>query len=249
MQKNFLFDLDGTLLPMDLKQFIEIYLKTFCDKFVPVTGLDAKTLTDGIWAGAAAMGRNDGACLNRELFWRALNAACDKEMRQYEERFDDFYRNEFIAAKRATKANPYVKKTVAHLKREGKRLIVATNPIFPKAATYARIRWAGLDPDDFDYITVYDNCSSCKPNLNYFEDICLICGITPEESVMIGNDVDEDMCAAKLGFDTFLVTDCLINRRGKELSRYRHGSFAELYRTLTSADEVPSIYTALPKDA
>ena len=84
----------------------------------------------------------------------------------------------------------------------------------------------------FDYITVYDNCSYSKPNLNYFQEICYFCGISPEESVMVGNDVDEDMCAAKLGFDTFLVTDCLINRRNKSVSRYRRGSFEDFYHWL-----------------
>lgn len=229
MRKNFLFDLDGTLLPMDLQQFIEIYLRTFCQKFAHKAQLDPKLLVKGIWEGAAAMGKNDGDCLNRELFWRALNRCCNKDMRIFEDEFDDFYRNEFIAAKEATNVNPYVKKAVELLKAGGYKLIVATNPIFSKAATYERIRWAGLDPNDFEHITVYDNCSACKPNLNYYQDICSFCGIVPEESIVVGNDVDEDMCAAKLGFDTFLVTDCLINRRGKDITRYKRGSFEDFY--------------------
>ncbi len=234
MHKNYLFDLDGTLLPMDLKKFIDLYLGTFCERFVPVTEIDAKTLVDGIWAGSAAMGCNDGACLNREVFWRTLNSVCGKDMRAFEEMFDEYYRTDFVAAKKATHVTPYAKKSVDALKKRGKKLIVATNPIFPKASTYTRIRWAGLDPNDFEYITVYDNCSFCKPNLNYFEEICSICGIIPEESIMIGNDVDEDMCSSKLGFDTFLITDCLINRRGKDISRYRHGSFREFFEQLDS---------------
>ncbi len=229
MHKNFLFDLDGTLLPMDLPKFIELYLQAFCQKFAHRLQLDPKLLVKGIWEGAAAMGKNDGECLNREVFWRALNNVCGKDLRSYEAAFDEFYRNEFAAAKAACGTNPYVAKTVALLKSRGCRLIVATNPIFPKAATYSRIKWAGLDPNDFDYITVYDNCSSSKPNLNYYHEICYFCGIKPEESMMVGNDVDEDMCAAKLGLDVFLVTDCLINRRDKDISRYPHGSFEAFY--------------------
>ena len=232
MHKYFLFDLDGTLLPMDLKKFIEIYLQAFCRKFAHTVQIEPKTLVKGIRDGASAMGANDGGCLNRELFWRAMNQRCNKDMRRYEEDFDNFYRNEFVAAKAATKENPYVKQTVDLLKSDGCKLIVATNPIFPKAATYTRLRWAGLDPNDFDHITVYDNCSASKPNLNYYYDICSFCGITPEESIVVGNDVDEDMCAAKLGFDTFLVTDCLINRRGKSIERYKRGSFEDFYNWL-----------------
>ena len=232
MRKNFLFDLDGTLLPMDMQHFIEIYLRTFCQRFAHKTQLDPKLLANAIWEGAAAMGKNDGGCLNREVFWRALNRCCNKDMRVYEDEFDDFYRNEFVAAREATHVNPCVEKAVKLLRENGYTLIVATNPIFSKAATHERIRWAGLDPNDFVHITVYDNCSACKPNLNYYQDICSCCGILPEESIVVGNDVDEDMCAAKLGFDTFLVTDCLINRRDKDITRYKRGSFEDFYNWL-----------------
>ena len=204
------------------------------------------TLKDGIeatpkdgwefvkWEGAAAMGKNDGETLNREVFWRAMNDVCGKDMRLFEDEFDEFYRAEFTAAKAATRENPCAAKTVALLRERGCRLIVATNPIFPKSATYARLRWAGLEPNDFDYITVYDNCSSSKPNLNYYYDICAVCGIKPEDSIMVGNDVDEDMCAAKLGFDTYLITDCLINRSEKDINRWKHGSFEDFYRLVVS---------------
>ncbi len=232
MIKNYLFDLDGTLLPMDMEKFIELYLASICKKFAPVTGIDPKLLARGIWKGAAAMGKNDGDCLNIEVFWRAMNNACGKDMRVFSDDFDDYYRNEFIASRQATSVNPYARKSVELIKRNGGKLIVATNPIFPKAATYRRIEWAGLDVNDFEYITTYDNSSRCKPNLNYFADICSVCGIVPEESLMVGNDVDEDMCASRLGFEVFLIKDCVINRKNKNISFYNNGSFADFYRRL-----------------
>ena len=45
---------------------------------------------------------------------------------------------------------------------------------------------------------------------------------------MIGNDVGDDMVAEGLGIDCFLLTDCLINRRGEDISRFRHGTFYDL---------------------
>ncbi len=136
-------------------------------------------------------------------------------------------RNGFLA--HATKVQPLAKVVVDYIKKRGGRIIVATNPIFPKSSTYTRIEWAGLNVNDFSYITTYDNSSACKPNLNYFEEVCSVCGIHPEESLMIGNDVDEDMISSRLGFDTFLVTDCLINRSDKSLSLFRHGDFEDLF--------------------
>lgn len=232
MFKNYLFDLDGTLLPMDIRKFTEFYLQALCRRFVPEIGIEAKTLVKAVWDGAGAMAKNDGTVLNSEVFWKTMNTVCDRDMRAYAEDFDDFYRNEFIEAKKATEFTPYAKKTIDFLKSRGVRLIIATNPIFPKAATYRRIEWAGLDPSDFEYVTVYDNCSSCKPNLNYYADICSFCKIKPEESLMTGNDVDEDMCASHLGFNTYLITDCLINRKDKDISVYRNGSFEDYFEYL-----------------
>ena len=203
MYKNFLFDLDGTLLPMDMKYFIELYVAAFCKCLAPVTKIESKPLMDSIWASVAQMARNDGDCLNETVFWRTMNSRCKRDMRVFSDNFDSFYR--------------------------GGRIIVATNPIFPKSSTYTRIEWAGLNVNDFSYITTYDNSSACKPNLNYFEEVCSVCGIHPEESLMIGNDVDEDMISSRLGFDTFLVTDCLINRSDKSLSLFRHGDFEDLF--------------------
>lgn len=228
MYKNYFFDLDGTLLPMDMRVFTEAYLHSFCDRFVSYLSLDAKTLVNALWTGTGAMMKNDGDCLNSEIFWRTMSDCCGKDMRVYSDTFDDYYRSEFVEVKRSTSFQPLAAQAVNLLKQRGARLIIATNPVFPKAATYARIRWAGLDPNDFDYISVYDNSSACKPNLNYYEEICSVCSIRPEDSIMIGNDVDEDMVASRLGFDTFLVTDCLLNRSGKDYSVYKHGSFAEL---------------------
>ena len=209
MYKNFLFDLDGTLLPMDMKYFIELYVAAFCKCLAPVTKIESKPLMDSIWASVAQMARNDGDCLNETIFWRTMNSRCKRDMRVF--------------------IQPLAKVVVDYIKKRGGRIIVATNPIFPKSSTYTRIEWAGLNVNDFSYITTYDNSSACKPNLNYFEEVCSVCGIHPEESLMIGNDVDEDMISSRLGFDTFLVTDCLINRSDKSLSLFRHGDFEDLF--------------------
>ena len=216
MYKNFLFDLDGTLLPMDMKYFIELYVAAFCKCLAPVTKIESKPLMDSIWASVA-------------VFWRTMNSRCKRDMRVFSDNFDSFYRGEFSVCRAATKVQPLAKVVVDYIKKRGGRIIVATNPIFPKSSTYTRIEWAGLNVNDFSYITTYDNSSACKPNLNYFEEVCSVCGIHPEESLMIGNDVDEDMISSRLGFDTFLVTDCLINRSDKSLSLFRHGDFEDLF--------------------
>ena len=43
------------------------------------------------------------------------------------------------------------------VKELGLRAVLATNPIFPAVATRSRIRWAGLEPEDFELCTTYEN--------------------------------------------------------------------------------------------
>ena len=64
-----LFDLDGTLLPMDQEEFTRGYFGLLTQKAAP-RGYDPKQLVDGIWAGTAAMVKNDGSQTNEAVFWR-----------------------------------------------------------------------------------------------------------------------------------------------------------------------------------
>ena len=106
--------------------------------------------------------------------------------------------------------------------------VLATNPIFPAVATRARIGWAGLNREDFALVTTYENSRHCKPNPAYYQDILEELGLSPEECVMVGNDATEDLAAAKLGIPVFLLTDCLINKHGTDLTELPHGGFDEL---------------------
>ena len=114
------------------------------------------------------------------------------------------------------------------LKEKKYRIVLATNPVFPGIATESRIRWAGLQPSDFELYTTYENSHYCKPNVAYYEEILQKIGCRPEECVMIGNDVAEDMVVQKIGMRAFLLTDCLINQSGEDISVYPHGTFVDL---------------------
>ena len=65
-----LFDLDGTLLPMDQDLFVKSYFGKLAEKLAPY-GYEPKTLMKAIWAGTGAMVQNDGSKKNevqKELF-------------------------------------------------------------------------------------------------------------------------------------------------------------------------------------
>ncbi|MBE6897088.1 MAG: HAD family hydrolase, partial [Ruminococcaceae bacterium] len=91
-----------------------------------------------------------------------------------------------------------------------------------------RLSWAGVSPDSFSYITNYSNSSYCKPNPKYYREILSKLGKTPEECLMIGNDVEDDMIAQSIGMKVFLLTNCLINKKDRDISAYPHGDFEAL---------------------
>ena len=140
---------------------------------------------------------------------------------------EEFYRTEFQKVQKSCGYDPKAAELIRTLKARGYRLILATNPIFPAAATESRIRWAGLEPDDFEFRTTYENVSYSKPNLDYYREILALRGLTAEECLMAGNDAGEDMVAEKLGMKVFLLTAGLIDR-GMDISRYPQGRFDDL---------------------
>lgn len=227
MIKAILFDLDGTLLPMDQEQFIQAYLGGLA-KYMAPHGYEPDSIVKSIWAGTKAMVANDGSRTNEEVFWDTFCAICKPDARKDEPLFQRFYETDFQSVQHVCGFEPRAAQTVREIRAMGYRTILATNPLFPPIATHSRVRWAGMQTGDFEWITTYDNSGSCKPNLQYYREILHKRGLTAEECLMVGNDVDEDMIAAKLGMQVFLLTPCLINKSGKDIGMYPHGSFDEL---------------------
>ena len=222
-----LFDLDGTLLPMDNDEFTKVYFKLLAAKMAPY-GYESKGLVDAIWAGTASMVKNDGSKTNEEAFWNTFSKIYGEQSLSHIPIFEEFYKNEFQRAKAICGDNPKAAGAVRKIKELGFRLGLATNPIFPAIATQSRIRWTGLEPSDFEIYTTYENIGFSKPNPSYYLEVAKILGVKPEECLMVGNDVTEDMVAETVGIHVFLLTDCLINKENKDISVYPHGNFDTL---------------------
>lgn len=233
MITTILFDLDGTLLPMDQDVFLKAYMGGLAKKMA-LYGYDPDLLIKSIWIGTRAMVMNDGSAGNDEVFWNNFASIYGRDVRQDEPVFEEFYRKEFQDVRHACGFDPRASETVRLIKEMGLRVVLATNPLFPAIATRSRTTWAGLNPDDFELITTYENSRYCKPNPKYYLEITSKLNLKPEECIMVGNDVSEDMIAEKLGMKVFLLTDCLINKNQTYTSEYPQGSFPELVSYLRS---------------
>ena len=223
-----LFDLDGTLLPMDQDVFLKTYLGML-SKRMATYGYDPKNFVSGIWQGTMAVIANDGSRINEDVFWEAFSAIQGKDTLADIKYFEAFYREQFDDVRSVCSFNAEARVTVDKIKSAGLRIALATNPVFPSIATEKRMAWAGFEPSDFELYTTYENSRYCKPNPKYYLEIASKLGVTPEDCLMVGNDVSDDMAAQKAGMKVFLLTDCLINKENEDISVYPNGSFAELW--------------------
>ena len=228
-----LFDLDGTLLHMREKEFVS----TLISSLITELREDAKSysiLGDELKNSLQYVIKNDGSCTNRQAFINYythlesttdLHIDIDSVERFYQTKFDSLLRH-------TCGKDPEAVKLISYIQALKIPMIVATNPFFPKAATYTRLHWAGLDPADFQEITTYENYHYCKPNIFYYEELFDKTGINPHQCLMVGNNVDEDMIVQKLGCDVFLVLRDLINVNNVDISQYKRGSLGDVIKYL-----------------
>jgi len=226
--KTILFDLDGTLLPMDQDYFLKTYMGKLVAEMTTY-GYEPKKLMQTIMLGIEAMLRNNGERSNEAAFWDAFTSVYGEEaMRDYP-KFEAFYENTFPTVQNECGYDPMANEVIKSAKERGYRVALATNPMFPAVATKERIRWAGLDIEDFALVTTYENCTFSKPNPAYYLDVARRVGAEPADCIMVGNDVDDDIIPAEaLGMQTFLLTRDLINKGGHDISRFHRGNFVDL---------------------
>lgn len=231
--KAILFDMDGTLLPMDNDAFTKGYFKYLCGKLASY-GIPADKLVASVWDGTKTMIRNDGKQKNEEVFWKRFYEITGlSEDTGIREDCDSFYTNEFNLAKNLTGENLLAIEAVKAARQVAPIVALATNPLFPMAGQKTRMGWIGLNEKDFDLVTSYETDSYCKPNPSYFTSVCERLGVNPAECLMIGNDEEEDMFAAvKAGItDCYLVTDTMIPSKNRAWEGPK-GSFAEMVEML-----------------
>ena len=231
-----LFDLDGTLLPMDLDVFLDRYFSLLLKRVSEHTGSaeEGKRIGDAVWTATYGMIQNNGAETNETVFWKRFRNEIGKRPGEMEPLFDEFYRNDFQLAKEVCGFNPKAVSLIKKLREENVDLILATAPVYPRVATESRLKWAGLSPEDFSYITTYENSSYGKPNPEYYREILRKRGLNASSCLMIGNDTSEDGIAEQVGIPVFYLTDCLINKNNLPLDSYPHGDFDDLETFLLS---------------
>lgn len=234
MKKLIMTDLDCTLLPMDQDAYINKYVNEIAKLFYE-HGFDGKEIAKATMKASYAMMKNDGKKTNKEAFEEAFKALVIDNAEKALEIFPEVYGDRYNCIKEVTSVNPDAKEIVSLMREKAEFIVVATQPMFPLEAVQKRLSWTNLEISLFDDITVYDTSTFSKPSCGYYEEIMKKFGAKPENTVMLGNDVNEDILPCeKLGVETFLLTDGLINVQNHDIEHLRKGNYPDLIEYLKS---------------
>lgn len=234
-----LLDLEGTLLPVSRNDFMDTLNKLLDSKFQTM-GFDTKVVRNALMSAVDRMDENDGFRTNEEVYESVMKKLVGMNAKKVMRELNKFYRKDFAVVRFNTMPVAEAAECVRVLKQKGYRLVLASDPTFPGEAICTMAVWAGLEPEDFSYITTMENCCYTKKNIRYYTHLARILDCIPEDFLVVGNDVARDMSAAAVGMDTFLIKDHLVNTELRDYSDIKQGTLRDFLDYVRQ--ELPALF-------
>lgn len=207
MIKALLFDLDDTLLDSNMDQLMQQYFERIMGHSDGL--IDREQFLQELLLGTRAMMTStDTAVSNRDTFWQFFHRRTGLDIPSTEAHFNQFYETEFPQLQSFTRVRPTAREMIRWAFDRDYRVVIATNPVFPRRAVEYRLAWAGVPVDEFDYtlVTTYENAHATKPHAAYYRQILSVVGCQPQEALMIGDDWEQDIVPAdRLGLFTYWI--------------------------------------------
>ena len=233
MPLTLLFDLDDTLLDTNIEAFIPAYFQALSEHLAPY--VPANVLLPALIAGMRLMmdSENPSHTL-QDIFEDDFYQKLGVGKQELAEVLEDFYDNAFPKIESKTKRRAEAAPLIEWALSKGYRLAIATDPFFPQKATHHRLRWAGLDPAQFDVVSTFDNFHFSKTHAAYYAEMLGQLGWPEEPILMIGNDIERDLVPAnRLGLKTYFIDGESASSPGFEAGR---GNLADLRPWLESTE-------------
>jgi len=234
MTLTLLLDLDDTLLETNTETFIPAYfqaLSKYLNEYV-----QPEIMLPALMAGTKSMlASEDPARTLQEVFEAEFYPKLGIPKAELNEKIEYFYDHIFPGLESVTKKREGASELVDRAFAKGYRVVIATDPLFPRKATYHRVRWAGFDPKRFDMISSFETFHFTKSHPAYYAEVLGRLGWPDGPVLMVGNDVERDLIPAeKLGIKAYHFDAASTSMNINESDR--RGNLFDLRSWLNSAD-------------
>jgi FMN phosphatase YigB (HAD superfamily) len=207
MLKAILFDLDGTLIHDSMDTFLPPYFRALTKKVAHLVPPD-KFIAQLTASTRAMVARTDLSLTMEEAFAADFFSKLGVAREILTPLFDDFYARDYPELRAYVQPIQESRGVVARAIDLGYKTVIATMPVFPGTAIRQRMEWGGIDDLAYVLVTDYQTMHASKPHSAYYREIAAMIGCAPEDCVMVGNEVENDMLPAKrAGMKTFFVTN------------------------------------------
>ena len=231
MPLTLLLDLDDTLIDTNLNTFVPAYFQAFGQHMAG--RIAPEVMLRALISGTNLMNESEDPTQTlEEIFDARFYPKLGIAKQDLIEVIEDFYDNIFPALASHTKQRAEAVVLIEWALSRGFRVAIATDPLFPRKATYHRVRWAGIDPDNVELISTVEHFHFTKTHPAYYAEVLGRLGWPDGPILMVGNDVDRDLTPAhRLGLATYFIDGESASSPGFEAGR---GKLADLRPWLES---------------
>jgi FMN phosphatase YigB (HAD superfamily) len=234
MTLTLLLDLDDTLLDTNIDFFIPAYFQALSRELAPY--IAPEIMLRALMSGTKKMMESEDFSQTLEqVFNMKFYPQIDPPYENFTRVIENFYDHVFPTLRGVTTPKPEAKPFIDWAFSQGFRIAIATDPIFPRKATYHRLRWAGFEPEQFELVSSYEEFHFSKTHPAYYAEVLGRLGWPDGPVLMVGNDMDRDIRPAQmLGLATYHVEDKSASPSGPEVGA--HGKLADLRPWLEFTD-------------
>jgi FMN phosphatase YigB (HAD superfamily) len=212
MIKAVLFDLDDTLLDINLTAFVSRYMLGLSGILGLISRMPGPVLQPALVLSYLAVNSQNREDLftNEQLLHKHFkrftgipleDPTISEAIRCFESTVVDGYRDGIVHAR----PREGMSRAVERVHELGLICALASNPIFSSEIDRVRIGWAGVSENDFTAISTITNSRRCKPSAVYYQDFIAGLGVSPTECLMVGNDATRDFARPDIGLRTLYV--------------------------------------------
>ena len=223
-------------------EFVPAYFQALAKHLSP--WVRPEVMLPALISGTQAMLANEDPSLTlQQVFDRDFYPRIGVGKEQLNDAVEDFYDHVFHELSEVTRQRPGARELVDWALSCGDRVAIATDPLLPRKAVNERIRWAGLEPGQFELISSYESFHFSKSHAAYYAELLGRLGWPDGPILMVGNDEERDLRRAhELGLVTFQVdgaapADIPGNAEGRGARTIAHGSLTELRQWLKAVDQ------------